>query len=270
MNEFMYEVNTALIATLLFVSMAVAMEVGYRIGLGRKVSANEDRKTHINAIQSSILGILALLLGFTFSLSLQRYDSRSEAVVNEANAIGTAWLRAQLLPVAERAPSQDLLRRYLDLRVEAGAIPLDQRAARGALLARAAETQTALWALAAQAADADPNTVRTGLYIRSLNEMIDSFGRRDTALNRHVPETVLLLLYATFLMAGAIVGFASGVAGHRPSLVAHIMVVLIVVLVFVILDLDRPRRGLIEVSQKSLLDLQSTIKAPVTAPKQAR
>jgi uncharacterized membrane protein (Fun14 family) len=266
MNEFMYDINTALIAALLFISMAVAMEAGYRIGLGRKGPVNEDRKTHINAIQAAILGILALLLGFTFSLSLQRFDSRSEAVVNEANAIGTAWLRAQLLPIAARAPSQDLLRRYLDLRVEAGAVPLDQRAAHAALLARAADAQASLWAIAAQAADAEPNTVRTGMYITSLNEMIDSFGRRDAALNRHVPEAVLLLVFATFLMAGAIVGFSSGVAGHRPSLVAHIMVALIVVLVFVILDLDRPRRGLIEVSQKSLVDLQAAVRSGGARP----
>jgi uncharacterized membrane protein (Fun14 family) len=81
-----------------------------------------------------------------------------------------------------------------------------------------------------------------------------------------VPELVLLLLYATFLMAGAIVGYASGVAGHRPSFASYIMVALIVVLVFMILDLDRPRRGLIQVSQKSLVDLQASIRAPSPAP----
>jgi hypothetical protein len=103
--------------------------------------------------------------------------------------------------------------------------------------------------------------VKTGLFIQSLNEVIDALGKRDAVLNRHVPEVVLLLLYGTFLMAGVIVGYASGVGGHRASFVAYIMVSLIVILVFIIIDLDRPRRGLIQVSQKSFTDLQAAIKA---------
>jgi hypothetical protein len=98
MSEFVYATDSALIAALLFVSMALAIELGYRIGLTRKASADDAARAHVNAIQASIMGILALLLGFTFSLSLQRFDSRSAAVVDEANAIGTTWLRAQLLP----------------------------------------------------------------------------------------------------------------------------------------------------------------------------
>ena len=111
--------------------------------------------------------------------------------------------------------------------------------------------------------------MRTGLFIQALNEMIDSFGRRDAGLNRHVPEVVLFLLFGVFLIAAAIVGFASGTGGHRPPAVSLVMVGLIVVLVFVILDLDRPRRGLIEVSKKSLYDLQASINPPVGRPDRA-
>ena len=257
MDEWLYDIHSALIAAVLFFSMLLAMEAGYRMGLRTQGRANEDAKAHINAIQASILGILALLLGFTFSLALQRFDSRSDAVVEEANAIGTAYLRTQLLPSPAREASKALLRNYVDLRVEASAISLVDRAPRQALLDRASQAQNALWASAVQAAELDANPVRTGLYIQSLNDVIDNFGRRDAMLNRHVPEVVLLLLYATFVMAGAIVGFASGVANHRPSLASYILVVLMVVLVFIILDLDRPRRGLVQVSQKSLLDLQA-------------
>jgi uncharacterized membrane protein (Fun14 family) len=91
--------------------------------------------------------------------------------------------------------------------------------------------------------------------------LIDSYGRRNAALERHVPEVVLFLLFGTFVMTLGIVGYAAGVAGHRVSSVVYIMVVLIVLLVFVIIDLDRPRRGLIEVSQKSLTELQTSIQA---------
>ena len=190
---------------------------------------------------------------------LQRFDTRSAAVVDEANAIGTAYLRAQLLPAALRDDVRALLRDYLDLRVQASAVTVVDHAEREALLAKTARAQGALWDYARQGAEVDPNRVTSGLFIQSVNELIDSFGRRDAALNRHVPEVVLLLLYGTFLMAGGIVGFASGVAGHRPMLVSYILVALIVVLVFIILDLDRPRRGFIEVNQRSLVELQAAL-----------
>ncbi len=265
MTELMYDINSGAIAGVLFGSMLLAIEIGLRVGFSAKNSATEASRSHVSAIQSSILGILALLLAFTFSLSLQRFDSRSEAVVNEANAIGTAYLRAQLLPASLRDDAQVALREYLELRVQASAVSGIERAEREELLTKTARSQTTLWGFARRAAEANPNPVTSGLFIQSLNEVFDAFGRRVAALDRHVPEMVLLLLYGTFVMAGAIVGFASGAGGHRPSMASYIMIVLMVVLVFIILDLDRPRRGVIEVSQKSLYDLQAAIKGEAKA-----
>lgn len=265
MTELMYDINSGAIAGVLFGSMLLAIEIGLRVGFSAKNSTTEASRSHVSAIQSSILGILALLLAFTFSLSLQRFDSRSEAVVNEANAIGTAYLRAQLLPASLRDDAQVALREYLELRVQASAVSGVERAEREVLLTKTARSQTTLWGFARRAAEANPNPVTSGLFIQSLNEVFDAFGRRVAALDRHVPEMVLLLLYVTFVMAGAIVGFASGAGGHRPSMVSYIMIVLMVVLVFIILDLDRPRRGVIEVSQKSLYDLQAAIKGEAKA-----
>lgn len=265
MSEIMYDQSSFLISGLLFFSMLVAIEIGYRIGRSGEHRANESSRNHVNVIQASLLGVLALLIGFTFSLSLQRYDSRSQAVIDEANAIGTTYLRAQLLPTPWVGQIQRLLRDYLSLRIESGAMSLDRRAERETLLVRANEILDGLWRQAVAAADRDPNPVTTGLFIQSLNDLIDAYGRRDAALDRHVPELVLFLLYATFLMTGTIVGYASGLAGHRASFVAYVMVALMVLLVFIIIDLDRPRRGLIEVSQQSLLDLQTLLQAQ-TAP----
>ncbi|MBL8697552.1 MAG: hypothetical protein JNK67_04230 [Alphaproteobacteria bacterium] len=267
MKEFLYGIDSGVIAAVLFVSLVAVVELGYRLGLRSRHTASEDAKSHINAIQGSILGILALLLGFTFSLSLQRYDARSEAVVEEANAIGTAYLRAQLLHESVRDDVLSLLRDYADVRVRAGDVSVVDSRTRDATTERTLALQGSLWAQARRAAEVDPHPVRTGTFIPALNEVIDDFGKRDAALDRHVPELVLLLLYVTFLMAGAIVGLACGVAGHRPSLVSYIMITLIVVLVFIILDLDRPRRGLIEVSQKPLVDLQLAIRNDTVAPR---
>jgi hypothetical protein len=255
----MYDHSSLLIVGILFVSMLLAIEMGYRIGLHNSGRASEWSKNHVNTLQASLLGVLALLLGFTFSLALQRYDNRSIAVVDEANAIGTALLRAQLLPDAVRADAQGALKDYLDLRVRASAIHLADEDERLRLVAAATRQLEILWSLARVAAETDGNPVRSGLFIQALNEVIDSYGRRDAALKRHVPELVLFLLYGTFLMTGSIVGFAAGIGGHRTSFATYIMVTLIVLLVFIIIDLDRPRRGLIQVSQDSLIELQATV-----------
>jgi hypothetical protein len=259
MKEWLYDINTGLIAGLLLLSMLVAMELGHLIGRRRSVSLKNEAKEHINDIQASVLGILALLLGFTFSLSLQRYDSRSDLVVEEANAIGTAYLRVQLLPEAMREDARQLLSNYVDLRVEESTLSLVQNAEREALMSRTSKLQSLLWTKAQKGVEADMNVYPPALFVESVNDLIDSYGKRNAALNRHVPEVVLVLLYCTFLMAGGIVGYATGVAEHRPSFASYLMVLLMVMLVFIILDLDRPRRGLIEVSQQPLVSLQSSI-----------
>ncbi len=259
MREFMYGINSVWISGILLLSMALLIEVGHRFGIRAQPSANDAFKTHVSAISASLLGILALLLGFTFSLSLQRFESRSEAVVSEANSIGTAYLRSQLLPLSVRKNAQDMLRQYLDIRIKTSTIPYNRQSDLTVLLVQAGYTQNMLWNYARQAAEEDPNPVTSGLFIQSVNDLIDSFGLRNTELSRHVPESVLILLYATFLMAGAIIGYGSGLAGSRTSFVTYVLVCLIVVLVFIIIDLDRPHRGLIEVSQQSFFDLRASI-----------
>ena len=262
MKELMYDINAGLIAAVLLAVVLAAIEIGFRVGRrSRGAALDDDSKAHINATQASTLGILALLLAFTFSLSLQRFDTRSDAMVDEANAIGTAYLRAQMLPAPLRDETQTLLRDYVDVRVEAGHVSIIHDDAWASLMASAGSLQNALWDKARLAAEADPNPVPAGMFVQATNDLIDSFGRRDAALHRHVPEVVLFLLLGTFLITSAIVGFSGGVIGRRPPLVSFAMVVLIVVLVFVILDLDRPIRGLIVVSEKNLLDLQASIKA---------
>lgn len=265
MGEIMYEQNSLLISLILFVSMLLAIEAGYRLGQRAEQRTNESSRAHVGAIQASLLGVLALLLGFTFSLSLQRFDSRSQAVVDEANAIGTAYLRAQLLQESIRGEVMNLLRRYVDLRVQAGAVALDRQEQREAIIAKTNKALDDLWGYARRAADEDGRAVTAGLFIQSLNELIDSYGRRDAALSRHVPELVLFLLFGSFLMTGGVVGYAAGVAGHRASMVTYILVILIVVLTFIIIDLDRPRRGLIRVSQTSLIELGTAIDSAQSA-----
>lgn len=265
----MYDVSGFTIAVVLLVTLVLAIEVGQRIGRRVAAGAEEGFRSHVNGIAASLIGILALLLGFTFSIALQRYDARSSAVVAEANAIGTAWLRAQLLPEPYRGEVQKDLREYIDVRVQS-AVKDAGAGVRADLDAKAARLQAVLWTQAVDATARDRHPATTGLFVQSLNDMIDSNGRLEAELARHVPEEVLLLVYAAFLLAGAVVGYAAGVSGHRASFATYGMVMLIVVLVFVILDLDRPRRGFIQVSQKSLVDLQAAVRADAGVPKPKR
>jgi len=261
MTEFLYGLNSLLIAGILLALMVVAIETGHRIGRIRYAPANEKTRDHINAIQASLLGVLALLLAFSLSLALQRFDSRNAAVVDEANAIGTTYLRAQLLPVSVRGESRKLLQGYIDLRVQASTISLDREGERQALIVKAHQVLDALWDLSRKAAAEDPGPVATGLFIQSLNETMDAFAQRDAALKRHVPEPILILLFCAYVMTGGVIGYAAGVAGHRPSFVSYMLVALIVALAFFIVDLDRPRRGIITVDQTSLIDLKAAIDA---------
>lgn len=264
MTEILYDQSSLLIALLLFVFMAIAMEAGFRLGHRGAKRPPRGAVEQISTIQSSLLGILALMLGFTFSIALERYNSRSDAVVAEAGAIGTVQLRADLLPESVRAPAQQALRDYLDVRVRASTLDHGDRAGRAHLLAEASRLQDTLWRLAVQASREAPNPATTGLYLQALDDLLGTYAQRQAESGRHVPELVFFLLYAAFITTGGIIGYSAGLGGHRPSPASYLMVALIVLLMFMVMDLDRPRRGLIQVDTHSLVDLQASLREPAS------
>lgn len=260
MKEIMYSQSSALITSGLFICMLLAMEIGFRSGRRKQANATEAI-TQANAVLASMLGLLALLLAFTFSAALQRYDDRSQTVVAEANAIGTTYLRARLLPAGMQDEMQALLRRYLDVRIQEGRVDATNPALHEELLHQAKLMEAQLWSHAVRAAELDDRPVTSGLFIQSLNDLIDASGVRNAALERHVPEIVLFLMFATIVLTTATLGYASGIAGHRVTLAAFVLVMLIALVVYLIIDLDRPRRGAIQVSHESMLSLRQTIGA---------
>jgi hypothetical protein len=187
---------------------------------------------------------------------LQRFDSRSDTEIEEANSIGTTLLRADLLPPAQRGPAQRLLTEHVDLRVAASRESPDRFSERDALIAPSAALLGRLRTLGVDAAQIDPAPARTGLSLQALNDTIDSLECRDAELKRQVPGLILLLLLASFVLTAGTVVYAVGIASERPPAITHALVLQIALLAFVVVDLDRPRRGLIQVSQDSLLKLQ--------------
>lgn len=248
----LYDFSSIAITAVLFGLIIAFNEMGFQVGRFIQNRTDEEIKELTGAIQASILGLLALLLGFTFSMSMQRFDSRSQAVINEANAVGTLVLRVQLLPQANQAEALGLLKQYVDQRIAVGKIDLTRRAERKQYNKEISISQTRLWALAVRAVQDDPRPVTTGAFTSSLNEMIDSQGKRNALLQMHVPEVVMLLLFLVFIASGSILGYSSGLSGKRvvaPTLMVSFLIVLIV---FIIIDLDRPKRGLIQVDQSPI------------------
>jgi len=255
----LFGLNEWVIFTIIVSLLLLAVEIGFRLGRRRHSNSTEHSRSHINTLQAASLGLLALLLGFTFSMSVTRFDTRKQLVLDEANAIGTTYLRAQFLPDPARTEVSKLLRRYVDVRLEFYQAGIDQ----GRLQKVDENTERlhkALWASAITAAGADPRAIPTGLFVQSLNEVIDLHAKRLTALENHVPESVLLLLCLVAVLSLCLVGYGAGMGMHRNLLPTVISVLLIASVIVLIMDLDRPRRGLVKVSQQRMVDLQDSLK----------
>ncbi len=257
--ELLYGYSSVAIVAVLFILIVSLNEAGFRIGRFVQSRTDNEVKSLTGSIQASILGLLALLLGFTFSMSMQRYDNRSMALIDEANAIGTAILRIQLLPENYRVEADSLFREYIGLRVDIGQLDLTKTAERKAYNEKLANMQNKLWALAISATEVDPRPVTTGAFATSLNEVIDSQGRRNALLQMQVPEVVLILLFIVFISSGGIMGYSAGLSGKRMFAPIVLVSLLITLIVFIIIDLDRPKRGLIQVNQSVMIELYTNL-----------
>lgn len=254
-QEMLYGYSSVAIVVMLFIAIVLLNEMGFRVGRFVQSRTDSEVKSLTGSIQASILGLLALLLGFTFSMSMQRYDNRSMALIDEANAISTAVLRVQLLPKEFRSEAKILFKEYIQLRVEIGQIDLTKIEERDVYNDKIANLQDKLWAVAISATDADPRPVTTGAFVKSLNDVIDSQGKRNALLQMQVPEVVLLLLFIVFISSGGIMGYSAGLSGKRMFFPIVLVSLLITLIVFIIIDLDRPKRGLIQVNQSVMVEL---------------
>jgi hypothetical protein len=251
-------VCTTILSRRFFIGVAIvflATEFGWRLGIRTK---GHGANGNVFALEQSLLGLLALIIGFTFLMALTRFEARREAVLNEANAIGTTALRARLLPAPHRAESLKLLREYAQIRI----IPTGKSFAElPALIDRSNNIQEALWQQAKELSVKDNNMVPTGLFIQALNEMIDNQGKRLSALQNFIPHIVLLTLSGMAAITCGFAGYASGLDPLRTRLPVFITAFLVCSVIFVILDLDRPNVGLITISQQPMIDTVSSLSA---------
>jgi hypothetical protein len=232
----------------------LAVEAGFWLGRWRQRRAEHEREAPVGAIVGAVLGLLAFLLAFTFGMAASRFDARRELVLDEANAIGTTYLRAALLPEPHRTETRALLRDYVDVRLE-GVQPGKTAEA----LARSEELHGGLWAQAVIVGEKKPTPV-TALFIQSLNEVIDLHTKRVTkGLRNRIPVTIWAALYFTALLAMAGVGYHGGLASASRTLATVGLVFTFSGVLALIADLDRPHEGLFKVSQQAMIDLRKSI-----------
>jgi hypothetical protein len=234
---------------LMWLVLIVATEIGYRVGRGLQRSEREPAKQETGAIQASVLGLLALCLGFTYSASMSRFEERRLLTVKESNAIGTAYLRADVLPDPAASQLRDALKRYTDLRLQGGA-EADRQAE-----SLAAE----VWTLTVERARAAPTPV-SALGVASVNDMIDAYGERQAALAARVPRQVFLMLGVLALMAMGLTGYSCGVIGYRALGATSVTSALVAAVVVLTLDLHEPRQGLIRDNLEPLRQLRSSMR----------
>jgi hypothetical protein len=229
------------------VLFAAASEFGHFVG------ARETGEANIATLEASILGLLALMLSFTFAMAVARYDARREAVLNEANAIGTATLRARLLPAPYNATSLDLLRDYVGLRVELAEASARTEAVDD-MVTRSNALQEKLWTAAKTLSVKNNSVVPTGLFIQSLNAVFDAQETRLTAFRHRVPRIVFFALYGIAAVGIGFSGYASGLekrSWRRPVYIVNILAASVILL---IQDIDRPTSGAVRVDTQPIID----------------
>lgn len=235
----------------------LAVEIGYRLGRWRHRHVTDEKDAPVAAMVASVLGLLAFMLAFTFSLAASRFDDRRHMVLDEANAIGTTWLRTRLLPEPQQTEAAALLREYAQLRVDYIAAGRTEE-----LLQETDRLHRDIWSRAVAAAHQAPDSIMTGLFVQSLNEMIDLHASRVMAgLRSRIPDTIWLVLFSLLFFGMCSIGYQSGLSATQRSPQMSVLTLAFAVVLLLIIDLDRGHEGLLQVSQQPMLDLLETINA---------
>ncbi len=244
----------AILGLVVLCATLLAGEAGFRVGDRLRPRVAEAVKSYHATIQTSLLGLLALLLGFSFAMAESRYDARKRLAVDDANAIGTAGLRTRAVPDPEGAVVRGALARYVDAR-----LALSRRGRHTGVAEELASTQPVeeeAWPRAAELARRHPRSVPVGLLLQSLNQVIDSNALRVTFAENHIPTVVLVVLGLVAAAAMAWVGLGMALAGRRSPATLAVVAVLIALVVAVIVDLDQPGLGVIRIGPDMLVDVR--------------
>jgi len=248
-----------LLAIGFFVAMLGAQEIGHRLGTRQEHLDPAGAHSGTGSVEGAVFALLGLLVAFTFSGAAARFDARRHLIVEEANDIGTAYLRIDLLSTADQPRMRDLFRRYLDARLEVYE-NMEDAAITQAAIRRATDIQGEIWPQAVAGCEAVQPRPCTIMLLPVLNAMFDVATTRSVALEMHVPRIAVWLLFAIGLACGILSGYSMA-SGRRKW--AHVVVfaAATALTIYVILDLEFPRLGLIRVDSfdQVLVDVRSSM-----------
>jgi hypothetical protein len=236
-------------------------EVGFQCSRRRGASDGHDPSA---ALQTTAFTLLALLLGFKFSMALGRYDVRRSTLLREANAIATVSFRTGLLDAKIAPDVRANLREYVAARLDYARTDGSPNL-RVLADARSADLGRALWALGLQASRADEHSTMTPLFVTALNDMINLSTEERAVLNAHIPDVVILWVLLIAFIASAMIGYGYGRNGKRAIAFKFVFAVMVALVFGLVLDLDRPQRGIIRVSLAPLQSVQQLVSADASA-----
>lgn len=252
--------NAFLFCLLLLVLFMGFIEVGYLVGLQYVKKYPERENWGGGAIETAVLALFGLLLAFTFSAGQNRLEVRRQLIAKEANAIGTAYLRLDLLPANEKNILREKFRQYLDARLQAYEAVPDLKKVY-LKLRHSEQLQKEIWGQAQEAVRQDSWTPSAMLLLPALNEMIDITTERAMIAKSHTPFLVFLLLYVVGLITAVVAGFGMAKTPGRNWIHRWVFVLIVSMTIYVILDLEFPRVGLIrlDAADQTLIELRKSM-----------
>jgi hypothetical protein len=258
-----FQLNTWLLALLLLLVLLGATAVGLLMGHAVR-GRSADLREPFSVMQAALLGFMGLVLAFGLSLAVGRYEARRVAVVDETNAIGTTYLRAQTIAEPQRSRSLDLLKRFNDISITLSR-QVPGSSAQRSDIAASGRVQQQLWSAAGQALDQAPTDSAPRLYVESLNEMFDAQSSRVAGLGNRVPTPVLVLEIVGAAIALAVLALHLSTLGGPGVFTVLIAAILVEVILLVTFDLDRPTRGFIRVPIAPLVQERASMELPPAA-----
>ena len=234
------------------VLVLLAAEIGFRIGIwlqSRDPASKEIRMT--GTMVGGMLGLMAFLMAFSIGIVINQQGGRKEMVVTEANAVGTAYLRAGFLSEPDLSSSRNLLREYVEVRLAAASDPAQLESS----IMRSEEIHGELWSIVEDNVRQGNESDIMAIFVESINEVIDVHSLRLAAVNLRLPRFLGIVLYAAIVLSFLLVGVASSSDGKRDTLAMVLFALAFVAVLMIIVDLDRPQQGLLTVSQAAMSDL---------------
>ena len=255
-SSWLYEQSSIWIVAGLLVATVLAGEIGCLAGRRKHPSSDEARRRTVGSVVGSLLGLLALLISFTFAMAAGRYDTRRQLVVSDANALGGLYLQSSLLPDPPRKAFKQLLRQYVDLRAQVALLHHDTSDAETAqTTAQSEKIYEQMWKLIQTAAEAQPPSPVADDMLKRLIEVASIYRERIFSWEGRVPDPVTWLLLFGAVLAVAVIGLYGGLANHRGLPPRIAVTLLLCGTIYVVLDLDKPHQGIMRVSQSPVLHL---------------